>query len=265
MDTTQKPRPVLAELAATYRDEQADWACRQEALAELIAAYAGCANPARVEEAGNLLAECLGPLIRQVARAVARGGSLSDRTDFVDEALSFVIAPGKGKPARICACQIHSSLRAWLRTVLRNSWVSNRRQWAARQQALEEFASRQHPPVFAWHSPPQTESLSDRDLDRLAGWEPRSRVEVLCLAGLWPYVPVPRWENWLAEYEGLRRLTLVRPFPGDDVLYCDKPADRLKPLAQALGYHTNTLSQRWLRSMHRLKELDFVRELLQPT
>jgi DNA-directed RNA polymerase specialized sigma24 family protein len=261
MDTTQKAPPALAQLAATYRDEEEARAFRNEALAELIAAYAGPDELARQEEAGNLLAECLGPLIRQVAWEVARGGSPSERKDFVDEALSLVVAPREGKPARICACRPDPSPQAWLRTVLRNLWVSNRRQRASRQQALEQFAGRRPPSVVSWDRLCLAEPLSNRDLDRIAGWEPRSRVEVLCLAGLWPYAPAPRWECWLAEYESLRHLSLGRPFPAEDVLHCDERADRLRPLAQALHYSPNALSVRWLRAKDCLKELDFVREL----
>jgi hypothetical protein len=152
-------------------------------------------------------------------------------------------------------------MRAWLGTVLRNLWVSNRRQRARRQQALEVVAGREHDPGVTRDLAPRPEPLSDTDLGRLEKWACRRRVEVLCLAGLWPYAPAPRWASWLVEYERLRSRDLGRPFPLDDVLFCDEPADRLRPLAQALGYSPNTLAVRWLRSKHCLKELDFIREL----
>jgi hypothetical protein len=262
MDTTRKSRPPLAESAAAFRDDGAARAGREEALVELIAAYAGSKDsPTRVQEAGNLLAEALDPLIRQVAQGVARGGSRWEREDFVEEAASLVLAPREGSAARICSWRPGESLRGWLVTVLRNLWVSDRRRRRCRQQAVEECARRQRAPAAASDSLCPIKSLSGGDLDRIVQWDCRRRVEVLAMAGLWPNVPSRRWESWLVEYEGLRRRVLGRPFPGDDVLCCDEPAERLRPLAGVLGYTPNTLAVRWLRSKECLKELDFVREL----
>jgi hypothetical protein len=103
--------------------------------------------------------------------------------------------------------------------------------------------------------------FSGPELDELQVLDPCLRVEVLCLGGLWLKVPASAWEEWLAEYERKRDVVLVRPFPPDDFIHHDAPAERMRPLAQCLGYRTNTLSVRWKRNKHRLKGLAFVRNL----
>jgi hypothetical protein len=107
-----------------------------------------------------------------------------------------------------------------------------------------------------------TTPFSDADLDRLASWDARHRIEVLCLAGLWVKVPDSLWVAWVRAYEATRNVPLGRPFPPDDFLTLDDPAARTAPLARLLGYdRANTLSVRWLRGRRRLDDLDFLRDL----
>ncbi len=271
METSQKPPSALGQLAAVYCDEQEEPVRREQALADLIEAYAaGPADPARAKEAGNLLTQCLEPLVRRLARRVAQGATPGERADFVDEVPTLVLAarPRAGESLeaaalpRICTYRPGRSLVAWLRTVLRNLWVSGRRERERQRRALEGFA-RAHcdSQVAAWDVVAFAETLSAADLARIASWDYRPRVELLCLSGLWPLIPAPQWEAWLADYERLRRRPLSRPFPPDAILCCDEPAHRLRPLAELLGYSPNTLDRRWLRGQRWLNELSFVREL----
>ncbi len=262
MDTTQNVPAGLGGLAHLYRDEEQSLALREQALAGLIETYVFCAaSPARGEEAGNLLAECLEPVIRRMARRVARGATHGERADFVEEALTLVLAPREGLPARICGYQTGRRLEPWLRTVLQHLWMDGRREWLRRHRLLQDFARTRPFVVVVGEGFILPESLARADLDRLAGWDRRRRVEVLCLAGLWPLIPPDSWEGWLVDYERLRNRELCRPFPPDDIKFCDQPKERLRPLAERFGYSPNTLAVRWLRSHHYLNELDFIREL----
>jgi DNA-directed RNA polymerase specialized sigma24 family protein len=251
------------ELAATYRDEQEEPARQEQALAELIAAYADSAgDPLRAAQAGNQLTECLAPVVRAVARRVAQGASPGEKQDFVDEAGALILAPREGATPRICTYVPGRALEAWLYTVLHNLWVTDRRERLRRRRTLERFArQRRDPSPLNWDGAALSGPLSGADLERIAGWSCRRRVELLCLTGLCRLVPAERWEEWLADYERARQVKLGRPFPPDEILLCDEQAERQRPLAECLGCSANALAVSWLRSKDCLKELAFIREL----
>jgi DNA-directed RNA polymerase specialized sigma24 family protein len=265
------PGPTCApgEWVAVYQDEHQPLAVRRQALGALIAAYAQeIAEEIGAGEVGRALTDLLAPEVQRIARQVARGAGHTERDEFVQESLALVLARrAKMSPPRICEYRPgEGALSGWLLTVLGRCWIDRLRRARRRARPLDEPAQIPARDLGPGNWPETATALThpfaDADLDRLASWDARHRLEVLCLAGLWLKVPSPLWEGWVRAYEAGRSVSLGRPFPPDDFLALDDPAARTAPLARLLAYgRVNTLSVRWLRGHHRLEELDFVREL----
>jgi DNA-directed RNA polymerase specialized sigma24 family protein len=249
-------------LALVYGDESRALSERSAALAELIAAYASA--PGRA--AGEVLAELLAPEVRRLAREAARGGTRTDRDEFVDESVTFVVAPRKKSPPRVCQYRAEAGpLEPWLRELLKNGWRDKCRARARGLPVYSDMCDAQAPPVLDWPDEPEEfiRIFSPGDLERIGLWKAAQRVELLCLAGLWRKVTDRLWESSLLEYEAKRGLTLPRPIPPPSFVLHGDPKSRTQLLARALFLPTtNLLSQHWNRWQHRLGELDFVRELL---
>jgi hypothetical protein len=249
----------LQKVAHVWASPEESPARRDQALGQLVQAYCGPCSA----EVAPVLVTALEPLVRTLARSIARNAPRTAREDFVNDAMTLLLAPRSDQVSpRICHYRpdLGSAVR-WLAQVLRNCWRSERR--------------RDRPPVgadaTAMHSPAPfvtvdvaldlTATFSPADLGRVHAWDTRARVEVLTLSGLWPKVPPHDWEAWLEMYEGVRTLNLHRPFPPDEFLLLEDPQDRMAPLAERLGYPANTLAQRWRRGRSLLDELDFIRDI----
>ncbi len=255
--------------AVVYRDEQQTPAARRQALAALIAAYTEeIADEVDDGEAGRVLAELLAPEVQRIARQVARGAGRGERDEFVLESLSLVlVCRSKTSPPRLCEYRPdEGSLSGWLFIVLGRCWIDRVRRARRRARPLDKpnQVPAPDPGPGDWPDAPTalTSPFSNADLARLANWDARYRLEVLCLAGLWHKVPASLWEEWVRAYEATQNVSLGRPFPPDDFQALDDPAARTTPLTRVLGYRANSLSVRWHRGRRQLGELvDFVREL----
>jgi DNA-directed RNA polymerase specialized sigma24 family protein len=238
------------------------------ALPGLIRAYVAPSPGTPPDDTGRALAALVAPLIERIARRVAQGAGKSDREEFIEEALSLVLAPRSKSPPRIGLYRPEEgAFEVWLHRVLINCWRSRRRGDRRRgRELINAAAVPARPDSGAEDWPADGAALegpfSEADLARLASWGDRYRVEVLCLAGLWVKVPDQLWESWLRSYEAAGRKSLPRPFPPDEFLNLDDPGRRTVPLARLLGYgRANSLSVRWHRGRKRLEVLDFIRHL----
>src|SRR5437868_6395789 len=88
-------RSRFRRLADVYRDDVWPHPERQAALGALIDAYRSEQEGGVLSgEAGDVLADALAPLIRRIAKQVAKGASPAERDEFVEEeALTHVLAP----------------------------------------------------------------------------------------------------------------------------------------------------------------------------
>jgi hypothetical protein len=250
----------LPELARVWASPEEPPQRRRQALGLLVRAYCGVRA-----EVAPLLAACLSPLVRTLARSVARNASRTVREDFVAGALTLLLAPQSDQaPARICSYEPERGSPArWLARVLRNCWLSERRR--DRLAAVSLIEREVGPPASAlsWDDVAfdLASPFSAADLERIGAWDCRPRVELLTMAGLWAKVPPESWVQWLEAYEDNRELGLPRPFPPKSFLDLDNPQDRTAPLAELLAYPPNTLTQRWRRGQKLLNGLDFIREI----
>jgi DNA-directed RNA polymerase specialized sigma24 family protein len=249
-------------LAPNHGDESPNISERSAAISELVAAYATAPG----SPAGEALAEVLGPTVRRLAREAAHGGTRGDRDEFVAESLTFVIAPRKKSPPRICLYRPETGpLEPWLRELLKNGWRDKCRAAARRLYLYSETFDAPAPPVLYWPSEPEEliRVFLPADLERIGRWKAAQRVELLCLAGLWRKVTKMIWESFLVDYENSRGLELGRPMPPPSFLRHDDPQSRMQVLARALCLpRANLLSQHWKRWQHLLGELEFIRGLL---
>ena len=215
--------------------------------------------PQAVEE----LFRRLGPITRRIATEVTHGWDGWERDDFIDRALTELLAPRPHAVARILLFDPKvGPLEGWLATTLRNLWRSTCRRRVPPTASLPaDHAAPEERLEFAEAENALGLPFSDADLRRIDVWKPRERVELLALSGLFVKVPPDTWERFLAECGRVLKRTLARPFPPEEVLAGDDPAARTRPLAAALGVRPNTLSQRWKRGKERLDGLDFVRQL----
>ncbi len=273
----------LERLCETYQGAPA--AEREAALVGLLEQYqAGHAlnpegHPLLTEEGGRVLARLTQmlrePIERAALQTVHRAGCWESDPRLAEElrtdALAEVLLPRQSCQARICSWRPSlGSLLVWLRTVLANVLRDRLR----RKSKLEQLAEGEEKQLPGWELAPEElcEPWSERfdspfapaDLEELANWPVRLRIELLCLAGLAHKVPDRHWDEWLTDWERQAGRPLPRPFPPPAFLTLDEPRFRLRPLAALLGCTPNTLSQRWSRHRPRFSALEFVRNL-QPT
>lgn len=213
--------------------------------------------------AAELLFQYLEPTVQRIALEVTRGWSGWEKDDFLDNALSDLLAPRPRSQPRILLYEAsRGSLEGWLASTLRNLWCSARRRRVPTTSTLPADVPSPESRLDL-EEPANALGLTfeEADLRRIEGWPPRVRVELLTMSGLFVKVPPDMWERFLNEWELERHQTLVRPFPPEKVFAAEDPAARTQPLAAALEMPANTLSQRWKRGKERLDELDFVKQL----
>jgi hypothetical protein len=272
--TTSQHR--LHELAEVCRDIARSWRERGLALRALItASYPEdqCDKEHGAnQEATFLLAEVLTPIVSSIARRVARNLSEQDRRDFEDSALGIFLEPRPKSRPRICAfVPSDHPWNSWFRTILDNVRKDHLRRRKPPLQQLEVNEGSQNEVLLAFDTMDMKEALSRRfaevDLVLLGNWEPRHRIELLCLSGLWLKVPPLLWNQWVHDYEKYRGRELMRPFPPPEFLTLEEPKERMDPLARWLFYRSDenprdgTLPVFWLRNKGKLMELPFLGEM----
>jgi hypothetical protein len=88
------------------------------------------------------------------------------------------------------------------------------------------------------------------------------RLVLLSPCGLWEKVPRGEWEAWAFEYRNNRYSSLPEPFPPEELEGCDGIPARNAVLSSAMGIPRNTVSVWLFRYKRRIRELYYVRALL---
>jgi RNA polymerase sigma factor (sigma-70 family) len=232
-----------------------DWPTDADGLAGLAA------DRTQPQERRDRALEALTPTIRRIARRLALRfpGPYSD--DFIGEAAGEVWQA-------LAGYQPGGSFAGWCYRVLRNHLFDRFRQeqrqgehrakWALAtqtpglQQALEQALDRET-------------ILPPADLATLRTWPLPQRLALLSLSGLWQKVPAEEWLAWVVECRTSGSYDLPEPFPPEELLQHNDIAGRNGVLSAALGVPRNTLSVWLYRSKQRLRELQYVRALLEPS
>lgn len=204
------------------------------------------------------------PIIRSVARRVARQFSGQGARELIEESPSIICEKLLEKPFDASKGRFES----WCMLVLRNTSIDNFRKArryrrfsdglgenpAAGMEGLVHGSGDPGPARDATldHAAP----FSSGDLGHIESWEPtRDRLLLLCFYGLWPKVPVDLWSQWTSE------LHLEPPFPPDSFLHLESKRERNMVLAETLGLPRNTLSQVISRKRTLVQGLDYVKGL----
>jgi hypothetical protein len=106
------------------------------------------------------------------------------------------------------------------------------------------------------------ERLSDVDLNSVEGWPLAQRLVLLSLTALWTKVPRETWSAWVADYRARPDCSLSDPFPPDRLQDCESAAERNEVLAEATGLPRNRLAVWLFRYKPRLRNLRYIRALL---
>lgn len=209
--------------------------------------------------------------VRRIAAEVARGGTRTQRDDFLADAVAEVCGPrAKARPRIDLFDPVLGAFEPWVAVTLRNLWRSRVRPGRRRPTAIDPQAvSRYATPVIPWgrivdhlgtpFTPP--------DRIRIDGWPACVRVELLSVSGLHVKLAcggaAGEWDDYLDVAEPSYGRPLARPFPPAEAesADCPEPGDRIRLIADALGIRPNTLSQRWKRKQPLLESLDFIRDL----
>jgi len=218
-----------------------------------------------------VIAEDQANTVLRVATEVARGGTRTQRDDFVADAVSEVFGPrAKARPRVELYDSSVGPFEPWVATTLRNLWRSRLRPGRQRSAAIDpHVVTRYATPAIPWGRIVDHlgTPYSAPDLARIDGFQPCVRVELLSVSGLYVKLAFAesagRWDEYLDETEPIYNRPIARPFPPaeTDSADCPEPGDRIRLIADALGIRPNTLSQRWKRKHHLLETLDFLREL----
>ena len=190
--------------------------------------------------------------------------------DALDEALAFVwlqLQQGRYDSAR-------GEFRLWCRQVLQRLLFGHGRRarrlaqrglravgdddadgrgWLPAREDFDTTIRRRELADFA-HTP-----FSGDDVRRIARWPMLDRVVLLGLAGLADKLPRPVWQRWwnVVAQTPWQAATL----PAVLLDAHATPQQRLPALAAVLRVKANTLAARWMRSKHRLAELDCIQDL----
>jgi len=212
------------------------------------------------------LLELLDEPIRHLAISIARHEGIGDAEEFADGAVFGVLLARKKKGPRITQWTNRGpqSLRSWLEMVIRHLARDHQRKLAVAARHLESLTL-----TPTWRDASMSEiadllvaPFDTHELATIGTWKVQKRIEALCLGGLWKKVPPTVWENWLRDWESERQRPLARPFPPESFVFeGDDASSRITPLAAMLGMSPNTLSQRWSRHSHHLRQLRCLREL----
>ena len=226
--------------------EQADLNCLEEKLRQ---ADDG-------EAAADIWKQMDAP-IRRLAQSVAFQRGIQD-AEFVDEAPSIIFvryekfSPKKGR------------FTGWCRTVLKRWGIDRFRKQERSPHTtghdLEKYAA-DNP--AAGDDTGSSSACSDRIFDELFGdedvekikkWNLKHRIVLLVLSGLWVNISTEQWPKWCEEFG------IDQGFPPENVRVESDPPKRIRPLADCLGEHPNTVSQLWLRHKDKLASLKALRE-----
>ena len=198
------------------------------------------------------------PTIRRVASRVAARFAGLYSEDIVNEASGQVwLARGGYEPG--------NSFEAWCYGVLRKHLLMELRR-QQRERARRNDRARSPQAVEFQRGLEQaldrTNHLPQADLDVVGGWPVDQRLALLALSGLWFHVPVPVWEKWIKEYGTTHQRTLPDPFPPGTLGECDSLAQRNAILCEAMQAPRNRLSVWLYRRKPMLRELQYVREVM---
>jgi RNA polymerase sigma factor (sigma-70 family) len=198
------------------------------------------------------------PTIRRVARRVAARYPGPYREDFAEEAAAEVWQALGG-------FQAGRPFEPWCYGVVRNHLVDRFREEQREQRHRARLASRGKAPGLQRaleRALDHPAGLPQSDLATIRTWPLPQRLLVLTLSGLWEKVPAEEWEAWLEEYRAARYNDLPKPFPPVGLRDCDTIAERNAVLAAAMRAPRNTLSVWLFRYKQRLRDLQYVRGLL---
>jgi RNA polymerase sigma factor (sigma-70 family) len=215
-------------------------------------------DSSRPKEQRARAVEGLLPTIRRVAqRVTARfGGSYSD--DLLEE------APGQVWPA-LAGYEPGHSFEAWSYGVLRNHLRAQLRKQRRERAHRSDVAVETQAVVLQRaleRALDQETSLSEEDLAVVREWAVAQRLALLALSGLWLHVPKPEWTAWIGEYRTTHDRDLPDPFPPGSLGECSSLAERNAIICDAMKVPRNTLSVWLYRRKAMLRELRYVRDLL---
>jgi RNA polymerase sigma factor (sigma-70 family) len=224
--------------------------------ADDLAAIARNSSPG--EERHDRAVRDLEPTIRRVARRLVARFVGSSPADLLEEALGRVWeALGGYEPG--------NSFEAWCYGVLRNHLLARFRQQqrerAHRSDATVETQAVELQRALEKALDGET-NLSEADLQVVRGWASGQRLAVLALCGLWRRVPGTEWSAWVEEYRTDHQSTLPDPFPPASLEECADLSERMTVLCDAVKVPRNTLSVWLYRRKPMLRELQYVRDLL---
>jgi DNA-directed RNA polymerase specialized sigma24 family protein len=227
-------------------------------LAALVDAAAHAPEPYARDEAIRRLKPFLEDLAGRVYSACRRKPASSEEAErFAGSALGSLWLKGtlaKYRPGQ-------GPVEPYLRTVLRHMLVDESRAAASRRemsnQDLLVDEAEDGRDRFAALFESQT-TLSSSDLACIEDWPPLDRVVLLVLVGIWVAVPADRWDDWVAQ------AGLETPYPPTELQAMDNKDERIRALANHLGFLANTLSQRLHRGKGRLLELEVFERFRRP-
>ena len=208
-------------------------------------------------------------LVARIARQVAYRGTDAEKEDFVSDALTYLYEPRENAAIRIMLYDpSKGQLEPWLARLFRNAWVSQQRQKSTQHRAdvpLELVEDCRAPILPSWERMIDTfgDPFSTRDLKIVEKWNPRERAELLSLTGIHAKLPSNTWEEFVVACEAEMSQPIDRPFPpiAAHENHQLSPSQRVARIATAMKIPANTLSVRWRRLKHLLKDLELIQNL----
>lgn len=209
------------------------------------------------EEQRNQAMTKLVPIVMRIARQKARGRRHEHwRQELIDESPSIIWS----KLQQQAYDKARGPFEGWCGRVLKNGIIDrirSRRRDRLGQAVPIDPATGSDPadPRAGWEQVASAvDPLGKADLDRIERWEPRDRIVLLCLSGLWLRVSPETWGRWLADCD------LDEPFPPEGFLHLENTSQRYDVLAPALSLSRNALAQRRRRGKRALWQLDALAE-----
>ena len=209
--------------------------------------------------------------LEDVTRRIAMGvivGGREAKEHFADESLALVFAPylvferktikTEERPPRIFRFDPDKYVyELWCRKVLRNLLRSQIRRVNLEQTVADFPSVEDSGPVDCLQL--ETE-FSFEDLSVIHVWPAEERLMLLCLSGLFVKLQKSDWDVFVVAAAEALELRFPDPFPTRQLLDEEDPSSRMSLVAELFRVKINTISARWMRKKHLLRELAVVRD-----
>ncbi len=215
----------------------------------------------------NSLATELEAVTRRIAQGVV-SGTRQAKEHFAGESLASIFAPDRvfekfadktaERPPRIFTFDPDVYVyELWCRTVLRNIWKSRHRKLNL-EQTVPIFPSVEASIPIDYLQLSKPFSLDE--LLVIEAWPAVERLMLLCLSGLFVKLRKNELNVFVGAAEEALGLRFPRSFPTRQLLDEEEPSSRMSLVAELFHVKINTMSARWMRKKHLLRELSVVRD-----